>query len=396
MSSRATPGPAFFAWSTSGALVNAALAAALFLGTLVLLLHGRSNAANAKLGFISVLFAATSTIPLFWWRRLPVAVFALVAAASVLLSGIGYLVELPLGLTVALYLLTTSRPRSSPWNWRTTALVVAALAAYLGAEAAGQRYFPAIVEFHTCLVWAVAWFAGERTRLQNERICELQERALAAERETDRERELATAMERSRIARDLHDSAGHAISVIAVRAGAARLRHHQDPDRSLRALEVIEELARNTVQEIDQLVGTLREGTDEGMIVEVPPGLASLPTLISQRSAAGLDAKFDISGTQRPLVTAVDQAIYRIIQEALTNSSRHGSGDTRISLTFGESSIGILVTNLAQESGKAKSNGHGLIGMRERATLLGGNLSAEHKDGAFVVRAQIPYGGQSN
>lgn len=396
MSSRATPGPSFFAWSNSGALVNAALAAVLFLGTLVLLLHSRSNAANPKLDFIPVLFAATSTIPLFWWRRLPVVVFAVIGAASVALAGIGYLLELPLGLTASLYLLTTSRRRDSPWNWRTTTLVITALATYLVAGTAGQRHFPAIVEFHACLVWAVAWFAGERTRLQNEHIVQLQERALAAERETERERELATAMERSRIARDLHDSAGHAISVIAVRAGAARLRHHQDPDRSLRALEAIEELARNTVQEIDQLVGTLREGTDGGMVVEAPPGLASLPALISQRSAAGLDAKFDISGTRRPLATAVDQAIYRIIQEALTNASRHGKGDATISLTFGESSIGILVTNLVQGSGKGKSNGHGLIGMRERATLLGGNFSAEHKDSTFVVHAQIPYGAESH
>ncbi|MFC7106656.1 sensor histidine kinase [Nonomuraea rubra] len=159
---------------------------------------------------------------------------------------------------------------------------------------------PGIALSLTPITWAVAWFAGERTRLRREQIAELQERAMRAEREAEQERLLAAAEERTRIARDLHDSAGHAISVIAVRAGAARLRHHQDPDRSLRALEAIEELARQTAGEIDQIVGTLRghgEAADEA-----PPGarLARRPGLASpRRGAEGHAERFRVSARPR-------------------------------------------------------------------------------------------------
>src|SRR5262249_23670940 len=160
-----------------------------------------------------------------------------------------------------------------------------------------------------------------------------------AEREAERERLLAAAQERARIARDLHDSAGHAISVIAVRAGAARMRHQEDPDRSLRALEAIEELARKTVEEIEQIVGTLREGGPPNAFAEAPPGLASLGTLLAEHEASGLEIRFDVSGARRPLGSAVDQAAYRILQEALTNAARHGAGSARVELAFGDATV---------------------------------------------------------
>jgi signal transduction histidine kinase len=272
--------------------------------------------------------------------------------------------------------------------------VVGLLVAYLGASAAAQGTVPGSELLHTGLAWAVAWFAGERTRLRREQIAALRDRALRVEREAERERLLAAAEERARIARDLHDSAGHAISVIAVRAGAARLRHRQDPDRSLPALEAIEELARQTVGEIDQLVGTLREGGSADGAVEAPPGLASLDALIAHHVAAGLEVTFDTSGARRPLGAAADQAAYRILQEALTNAARHGAGSARIELAFGDVAVELSVTNPVPARGLPRSGGrHGLIGMRERATLLGGNLDTERADGAFRVRARIPYGG---
>lgn len=395
MGSLATAGRPSSAGSSSGAFINLALATALFLGTLVLLLPSSTpRFESIDLNLTSVLLAALSTFPLSFWRRFPLAMFAVIAIASVALAGIGHLIELPIGLTAALYLLTASRPLGTPWRWRSTMLVVGGLVAYLSAEAAAQRQFPTIVEFHTVLVWAVAWFGGERTRLRNEHIAQLHDRALAARREAERERQFAVATERSRIARDLHDSAGHAISVIAVRAGAARLRHNQDPDRSLPALEAIEELARQTVQEIDQMVATLRDGGSSDIVVEAPPGLTSLPTLIEQRSATGLETKLDISGSERPLATVIDQAVYRIAQEALTNAARHGLGTATIALAFGQTSIDLTVINPVQENGKSKRDGHGLIGMRERATLLGGSFSAERQDGLFRIHAMIPYGGE--
>jgi signal transduction histidine kinase len=333
-------------------------------------------------------------VPLVAWRRTPLGVFAVTAAAGVLLAGLGYRIDLLLGPTAALYLLAASREPQTPWTPRTTVIVVGLLVAFLGAAAAAQGTFPGSELLHTGLAWAVAWFAGERTRLRREHIAELRDRALRVEQEAQRERRLATAEERARIARDLHDSAGHAISVIAVRAGAARLRHHQDSDRSLAALEAIEELARQTVEEIDQLVGTLREGGSASGVVEAPPGLASLDTLIARHRAAGLEVTFDIAGAPRPLGGAADQAAYRILQEALTNAARHGAGGARIELAFGDKALELSVTNPVPAHGPPRTGGgYGLIGMRERATLLGGNLDAERSNGAFRIRARIPYGG---
>jgi signal transduction histidine kinase len=341
-----------------------------------------------------VLLAACSTLPLVAWRRYPLGVFVVTAVASALLVGLGYPLDLALGPAAALYLLAASRQQDTSWTRRTTVIVAGLFVAYLGVAAAAQGTFPGSELLHSGLAWAVAWFAGERTRLRRAHIAELKRRARRTERDAERERLLAAAEERARIARDLHDSAGHAISVIAVRAGAARLRHHQDPDRSLGALEAIENLARQTVNEIDQMVGTLRHGGSGNGGLEAPPGLASLDTLIAHHQAAGLDVTLDASGTQPTLGGAADQATYRILQEALTNAARHGSGSAHVELAFAEAVVELTVTNPVLAHGAPRSSGgHGLIGMRERATLLGGDLDAARANGGFRVHARIPYTG---
>ena len=373
-----------------------AIGAAALAGSLALLHHGGvapTRAGSGGFDLTGVVLVAGSTVPLVAWRRFPLVVFAVTAAASVLLAGLGYPVDLVLGPIVALYLLAASRERDAPWTGRATATVVGMFAAYLGATAAVNGTFPAIELLHNGLAWAGAWFAGERTRLRRERVGELRERALRAEQEAERERLLAVAEERARIARDLHDSAGHAISLIAVRAGAARLRHHEDPDRSLPALEAVEELARQTAEDIDQIVGALREAGPDNGDVEAPPGLGSLDTLIAHRVAAGLNVTLETAGTPRALSAAADQAAYRILQQALTNAAHHGSGSASIELVFGDTAVDVTVTNPLRTPGASRSGGgHGLIGMRERATLLGGSLDAERANGAFRVRARIPYG----
>jgi signal transduction histidine kinase len=381
----------------SAALVDVAIAAAALAGSLALLAHGGfgfadSEPRSGELDWVGGLLIACSTVPLVAWRHAPRAVFALTALASVLLGGLGYPTGLPLGPTVALYLFATSRDEDNPWTRRSTGTVIALFLAYLSATAVGDGGFPGSELFHTGLAWAVAWFAGERTRLRREHIAELRERALRAEREGERERRLAAAEERARIARDLHDAAGHAINVIAVRAGAARMR--QDPERSQAALEAIEELARKTVGEIEQIVGTLRDRSSANGAVDAPPGLASLDTLVARHTAAGLDVRVASEGEPRQLESAVDQAAYRILQEALTNAARHGTGVAQVELAFGDAALELTISNAALgDSAPRASGGHGLIGMRERATLLGGSLDAGRANGAFRVRARLPYGG---
>jgi signal transduction histidine kinase len=382
----------------SGRLVDAAIAAAALAGTLAQLSHGGIGAAQSGSGALDLagaVLATCSTVPLVAWRRAPRAVFAVTASATVLVAGLGYPIEVALGPAAALYLLAASRDHQHPWSRPSTAMVVALFVAYLAAAAVADDGFPRTELLHTGLAWAAAWFAGERTRLRGAHIAELRQRALDLERAGERERRLAAAEERARIARDLHDAAGHAIGVIALRAGAARMR--RDPERSQEALEAIEELARKTVGEIDQIVGALRDRSSADRVVDAPAGLASLDTLVARHAAAGLDVSVAREGEPRRLETAVDQAAYRIVQEALTNAARYGGGTARIVLAFSTTALELTVSNAAANASATRANGgHGLIGMRERATLLGGSLEAERSGGTFRVRAQLPYGGDGS
>lgn len=371
------------------------IAAAVLAGSLAQLSHGGiagSHTGTEELDWTGALLAVCSAAPLLVWRRAPRAVLLITVTAAVALAGLGYPLALALGPAAALYLLAASRDDDDPWGRADTAAAVASFLAYLGASALGDGEFPGSELVHTGLAWSVAWFAGERTRLRHEHIAELAERAQRTEREAERERLLAIAEERARIARDLHDSAGHAINVIAVRAGTARMRN--EPERSRAALEEIEELARGTAGEIDQFVGTLRDRASANGGVDAPPGLASLDSLVAGHAAAGLDVAVTREGEPRRLEGAVDQAAYRILQEALTNAGRHGHGAARVALAFGDASLELTITNPAPSASAPRSSGgQGLIGMRERVALLGGSLDAERANGTFRVRARIPYRG---
>ena len=367
-----------------------------FAVTLMLLAHGGVSPTHTgvrHLDPLAVTLAACGTLPLIAARHYPLGVFVVATSAHLLLAGLDYPADLLIGPTVALYLLAASRRPQQPWTGAATLTVLALFILYLAVTAAAHRTFPASELVHTGLAWAGAWFAGERTRLRREQLLALNERASRAERDVERERLLATAEERARIARDLHDSVGHTISVIGVRAGAARLRHMQEPDRSLLALQAIEEIARHTVEEIDHIVTTLRADKPADADLGVPPRLASLDTLISHHVAAGCSVAVDLAGPPRPLAAATDQAAYRILQEALTNAARHGADGVHVRLAYGTTAIELTVTNpLPADPPRRSEGGHGLIGMRERAALLGGRLDTACVDGTFRIHAEIPYG----
>jgi len=387
-------------------LVAVVVAAAALAGTLLLISRGGISVlaaddvgqfgyhhqALADLDGLAVLLAACASLPLVAWRRFPVGVFVVTTAASAALAGLDYPLGIPLGSAAALYLLAASREDGDPWTRRTSIAVLVLFGAYLAAAAAGKGSFPGSELLHGGLALGVAWFAGERTRLRREHIAELQDRANRSDREAEGERRLAVAEERARIARDLHDTAGHAINVITVRAGAARM--HQDPGRSQAALEVIEKTARQTAAEIDGIVGSLRDRSSSNGVVDAPLGLASLDTLIANRALAGLEVSVASQGQPSPLDPSTDQAAYRILQEALTNAARHGTGEARVELAFGKGTVELTISNPARADSVPRSTGgHGVIGMRERAALLGGSLDAKRANGIFRVHARLPYGG---
>jgi signal transduction histidine kinase len=371
-------------------LIDVGVALAAFAGTVALMFVPESDEAHRgrDADALGVLLAALASLPLLARRRAPIPVFVFVVAASALLFGLGYPEGPPIGPTVALYFVALSRTE----GWRRTVPVIALAAglfvAHLTALGIGRDRFPGGELLLGAILWSGVWIAGDRTRLRRERIAALEERALRAEREAERERQLAAAEERARIARDLHDSAGHAINVILVQAGAARLLQEQDPERAREALETVEEVARETIDEIDRLVGALREGSSAD--VEPPPGLAALDGLVERHRAAGLDVSVETRGARQPLARRTDQAAYRILQEALTNAARHGNGRADVEIAFGDNVLEITVTNPA--GAEISVEGHGLVGMRERAALLGGTLETATSNGHFRLRASLPCG----
>jgi signal transduction histidine kinase len=398
---RARP-PTARQWAIAGVLALAAYGV-----TIALLLHGLGATGKIAhhLDVIGAVLAACASLPLIWWRRAPLGVFVCTTAASAALMARGYPGGPPIGPTIALYLLASSRDTSPLWTRRIVAIVIGMFCLHIAAFGVGHGKLPEIQLAVGGLVWALAWFAGERTRLRRHEVAELEHRAVRAERDAIQHRRLAVAEERARIARDLHDSAAHAINVIAVQAGAARLWQGADPARARTALETIEEVAHRTVAEIDEIVHSLREdGQDLDARPEPPAGLAALDSLVAQHTAAGLSVNVVTKGARRRLGGPVDRTAYRILQEALTNCARHGRGDGRtgvqIELEFGERALALTVSNpvdaAREESASpgrqsSTNGGHGLIGMRERTALLGGELEAGQVNGSFRVRALLPY-----
>jgi signal transduction histidine kinase len=375
-----------------------ALAGFAFAATLAMLAARNGASGDTRdLDLLGVLLAALASLPLVAWRRAPLAVFVVTATASVALNALDFPPGPPFGPTIAVFLLALDPDRARAPKWALGATVVGLLLVHAGAVGIAEDALPTVPLLFGALVWGGAWVLGDRVRERRLRVAELEERAHRAEREAERERRLAAAEERTRIARDLHDSVGHAINVILVQAGAARLLSRKDPERSRSALETIEDVARETLGEIDQLVGMLRDedgAGDPARYVEPPLGLAAVGTMVERHRLAGVDVSVAEHGSPRPLPPALDQASYRILQEALTNAARHGGGSADVVIDFGGDSLELVVRNPTQPGSATEGPGHGIVGMRERAALLGGSLEAETRDGRFVVRARLPYAGE--
>jgi signal transduction histidine kinase len=362
---------------------------------LTLALLGHRGGASRALDPLGGVLAAVACFPLLARRRAPLLVLAVTTAASATINGLGYALGPPFGPTIALFYVASDE--RTPARLRQTAGVVLGLfAIHVGTNAIAHHGFPTIPVLSGIVVWGGAWIVGDQLRQHRQRRADLEEQGRRAERDLERERRLAAAEERTRIARDLHDSAAHAINVILVQAGAARLLQRRDPDEAEHALSTIEDVARETIGEIDQLIRGLREnGTTPTAddAIEPPTGLAALQKLAERHRAAGQEITITISGRPRPLAPGLDQAAYRILQESLTNAARHGSGPAEVAITYGDDELELSVSNpapTAANGGRADA-GHGILGMRERAALLGGDLHAGRHDAAFRVDAHLPY-----
>jgi signal transduction histidine kinase len=250
----------------------------------------------------------------------------------------------------------------------------------------------------TSYVWLVAaWGAGRVVRGLRRKTHELE----AANAELAEHRELvaeaAVAVERGRIAREIHDVIAHNVSMMVVQAGAAARVLEADEPRVRSALDTIAETGRQTVDEMRSLLGILR--ADDGSSDLAPqPGLADLAGLAEGLARAGISVDWRVEGEPQPLPRALDLSAYRIVQEALTNSLKHAHGSrARVVVRYGDRTLGLDISDwggvrsLSPHVGSG--GGHGLVGMRERVALFDGELTAAPTPDGFRVSATLPLPG---
>jgi signal transduction histidine kinase len=258
----------------------------------------------------------------------------------------------------------------------------------------------AIMVFQTA-PFALAWVLGDSIRTRRAYFAQLEERAARLEKEREAQSKVAVAAERARIARELHDVVAHNVSVMVVQADGAAYVLDAAPDQAKKALETISSTGRQALAEMRRLLGVLRTGEHQEGGEYVPqPDVEQIEDLVEQCRCSGLPVDFKIEGTPRPLPSGVELTAYRIVQEALTNTRKHGgpNAGASVRLVYFDDGLGLLVEDDGKgapselyEEGGADGRGHGLIGMRERVGMVGGTLDAGPRPGGgFRISALLP------
>ncbi|WP_409471485.1 sensor histidine kinase [Streptomyces sp. HC307] len=252
----------------------------------------------------------------------------------------------------------------------------------------------------------VAGVLGHSVQTRRAYLAAVEERALRAEKSRDSEARRRVAEERVHIARELHDLVAHQITLANAQATVAAHLFDIRPEQTRKSLKELVETTRDALDDLRATVGLLRQSGDAAAPAGPAPGLSRLPTLLESFRRAGLEVSMDQEGTVRPLPPGVDLTAYRIVQEALTNVTKHaGTGSARVRLAWNRDRVTITIaddgagarttstgsTGSATSTAGGRAPGFGLIGMRERATAVGGHLSAGRRpEGGFLVSTQLP------
>ena len=301
---------------------------------------------------------------LFWRRRAPVAVLAIVLAAWALTLGTG-ISDLGWQAIVGLYSLGRYTA-SDRWGHAgfDAALVVLVLDGFTNSLPWNEVAFGAAVFF-------VVWYVGRQLRVQGERAAS----RLREQREQRQQAQWIVAEERARIARELHDVVAHRVSLMTVQAGAAKTVAADDPEAAVRAMGAVEVAGRQALDELRHLLEVLRPAAaDDG--TRPQPRLADLDRLVEQMRRAGLEVELTLDGPLTGLPAPVELSAYRIVQESLTNVVKHAGAGARTAVRVGNDGrcLSVEVNDDGQGSTVLPGSGHGLVGMRERTQLLGGSL----------------------
>jgi signal transduction histidine kinase len=343
--------------------------------------------------WVNAIAAAGVTLPVAWRRPLPLVAAPLMAAFATWQEAMnGDLIENAVTPVVTLPLAVYSMGVLLD---RRRALIGYALSQALIWIAVILRADRTVDDFVFTLVLVGGPFLVGRivsTRIELAR--ELREKATRLEREQQERARLAVAEERARIAREMHDVVAHNLSVMVVQSSAARRMLDRNPERASEALASVEHTGREALAEMRRMLDMLR-GEDEEAALAPQPSIDELDALLDRAREAGLDVDLEVEGERRRVQSSVDLSCFRIVQEALSNTIQHADANhARVRLRYGPSSVQVDVTDDGRAvSGPGADNGrgHGLVGMRERVAMLGGNLEAGYRpSGGFEVRATLP------
>jgi signal transduction histidine kinase len=331
-------------------------------------------------------------------RRAPVTALALITVCIAVgaSAGVSPVLDPFIGIPMYQVASTLERRRSLP--------VLVAVMSLLVSASAVRSIALHRVELETLglVVGVAAWFVGDSVRARRTYMAGLAEQAAQRQRETEQRARRSVAEERLQIARELHDVVAHSLSVIAVQSGVGRHVIDSQPAEAKRALAAVEATSRAALDELRRMLGVLRRDDGQPAALAPAPGVGALDPLMKQVRQAGYDVDLAIHSTAvRQLSPGVEQSIYRIIQEALTNVVKH-AGPARVQVDIRDDADALVIE--VNDNGRGLSGGpaavpgidgaaahHGIIGMRERVALYDGSLSAGPRpEGGFRVSARFP------
>ncbi|MFH8383770.1 sensor histidine kinase [Kitasatospora sp. NPDC018058] len=333
-------------------------------------------------------------LPLLWRRRRPTEAFAAIMAVFVLQWSFGVALRADAALLVALYSLALhGRLRHLAWS----CVVMAGAMALVAVEVSGGGLPIGDALFFLISAETAAVALGIAVRIRRAQLAGLRERAARLEIERDQRSRLAAATERTRVAREMHDIIGHNLSVIVTLADGGAYAAQASPERGREALQLIGETSRQALGELRRMLGVLRDQGDQTAEFNPQPGIADLDGLCARIRAAGPQVRYTVGGDLDQLDRGVQLMAYRIVQEALTNTLKHAGPETRAHVTVTADATRLRVR--VQDSGppgggprpvRPAGEGHGLAGMRERAALYGGTVTAGPGPGAgWTVEAVL-------
>ncbi|WP_433254946.1 sensor histidine kinase [Streptosporangium sp. CA-135522] len=322
-----------------------------------------------------VVVAVLASAPVFWRRRAPLTVMLVVGLATTALALLEAVPRLPYGALVCVYTLAVLSPPVL------LGLAVAITAAGVVVSFVIPR--EALADFgFVSAAYVVAVALGMSARAHRAQVATLRERARRQEEE-------AAARERLAIARDMHDILTHSVGIMVVQAEAGPLVMRTDPARAEAAFDAIAETGRGAIVQLRRVLGTLRSGDG------ARPGVDSLPDLIARSRRTGLEVRLEEEGRRRALPADVDVALYRVVQESLTNTIKHAvAREVLVRLRWADTTLRLEVSDDGRGPQPGGSGGHGMIGMRERVLACGGTLRAGPgpAGAGFAVFATFPIG----